>query len=109
MLVYGYGDGLVIGVICKLVYVMELINYVFDVSVEVGVVGVMVLLYKGCIVLIGDILVYEWLDENDLVYIVEKVVGVVCYIGFELCVVFVSFLIFGYLVFECVEKMYVVL
>lgn len=108
MLVYGYGDGFVIGVICKLVYVFELINYVFDVILKLGVVGVLVVLNKGCIVLMVDILVYEWLDEEDLVDIVECGVVVVCDFGFDLCVVFVLFLIFGYLILEWVIKMNVV-
>lgn len=107
MLAHGHGDGLVTGATRKSAHVMELINHVFDASAEAGAVGVTALLHKGRIVLIGDTLVHEWPDENDLAHIAEKAAGVARHIGLEPRVAFVSFSTFGYPVSERAEKMHV--
>ncbi|NQY61073.1 NADP-dependent malic enzyme [Cognatishimia sp.] len=107
MLAHGHGDGLVTGATRKSAHVMELINHVFDASADAGAVGVTALLHKGRIVLIGDTLVHEWPDENDLAHIAERAAGVARHIGLEPRVAFVSFSTFGYPVSERAEKMHV--
>lgn len=107
MLAHGHGDGLVTGATRKSAHVMELINHVFDANADAGAVGVTALLHKGRIVLIGDTLVHEWPDENDLAHIAERAAGVARHIGLEPRVAFVSFSTFGYPVSERAEKMHV--
>lgn len=107
MLAHGHGDGLVTGATRKSAHVMELINHVFDASADAGAVGVTALLHKGRIVLIGDTLVHEWPDENDLAHIAERAAGVARHIGLEPRVAFVSFSTFGYPVSERAEKMHI--
>jgi len=72
MLAHGHGEGLITGATRKSAHVMQRINMVFDASAEAGAVGVTALLHKGRIVLVGDTLVHEWPDEQDLATIAER-------------------------------------
>ncbi|EBA16997.1 malic enzyme [Roseobacter sp. SK209-2-6] len=107
MLAHGHGDGLVTGATRKSAHVMDRINSVFDADAEHGVAGVTALLHKGRIVLIGDTVVHEWPDENDLANIAERAAGVARHMGLEPRVAFVSFSTFGYPVSERAEKMHI--
>ncbi len=86
---------------------LEKINHVFDADAEHGVAGVTALLHKGRIVLIGDTLVHEWPNENDLATIAERAAGVARHMGLDPRVAFVSFSTFGYPVSERAEKMHI--
>jgi malate dehydrogenase (oxaloacetate-decarboxylating)(NADP+) len=105
MLAHGHGDALVTGATRKSAHVLELIGRVFDVSAEAGAVGITALLHKGRIVLIGDTLVNEWPDAEDLALIAERGAHVARELGLEPRVAFVSFSTFGYPVSERAEKM----
>ena len=105
MLAHGHGDGLITGATRKSAHVLERMNYVFDADAEHGAVGVMALLHKGRIVLIGDTLVQEWPDEEDLATIAERSADVARHLGLEPRVAFVSFSTFGYPVSERATKM----
>ncbi|MDE4134721.1 NADP-dependent malic enzyme [Phaeobacter sp. QD34_3] len=107
MLAHGHGDGLVTGATRKSAHVMDQINHVFDADAKHGAAGVTALLHKGRIVLIGDTLVHEWPDENDLATIAERAAGVARHMGLEPRVAFVSFSTFGYPVSERAEKMHI--
>ncbi len=107
MLAHGHGDGLVTGATRKSAHVLEKINHVFDADAEHGVAGVTALLHKGRIVLIGDTLVHEWPNENDLATIAERAAGVARHMGLDPRVAFVSFSTFGYPVSERAEKMHI--
>ncbi|KPD14385.1 NADP-dependent malic enzyme [Phaeobacter sp. 11ANDIMAR09] len=107
MLAHGHGDGLVTGATRKSAHVMDRINHVFDADQQHGVAGVTALLHKGRIVLMGDTLVHEWPDENDLANIAERAAGVARHMGLEPRVAFVSFSTFGYPVSERAEKMHI--
>ncbi len=106
MLAHGHGDGLVTGATRKSAHVMELINHVFDADAKHGAAGVTALLHKGRIVLIGDTLVHEWPDEQDLANIAERAAGVASHLGLDPRVAFVSFSTFGYPVSERAHKMH---
>ena len=105
MLAHGHGDGLVTGATRKSAYILDRINHVFDADATHGAAGVTALLHKGRIVLIGDTLVHEWPDENDLANIAERAAGVARHMGLDPRVAFVSFSTFGYPVSERAEKM----
>ncbi|MBO9446051.1 NADP-dependent malic enzyme [Ruegeria sp. R14_0] len=107
MLAHGHADGMVSGATRKSAHVLDRINHVFDADAEHGAVGVTALLHKGRIVLIGDTLVHEWPDENDLANIAERSAAVARHMGLEPRVAFVSFSTFGYPVSERAEKMHV--
>ncbi|MCK5500450.1 MAG: NADP-dependent malic enzyme, partial [Tritonibacter mobilis] len=107
MLAHGHGDGLVTGATRKSAHVLEKIDHVFDADAEHGVAGVTALLHKGRIVLIGDTLVHEWPNENDLATIAERAAGVARHMGLDPRVAFVSFSTFGYPVSERAEKMHI--
>jgi malate dehydrogenase (oxaloacetate-decarboxylating)(NADP+) len=107
MLAHGHGDGLVTGATRKSAHVMDQINHVFDADAKHGAAGVTALLHKGRIVLIGDTLVHEWPDENDLATIAERAAGVARHMGLDPRVAFVSFSTFGYPVSERAEKMHI--
>ncbi|WP_417838120.1 NADP-dependent malic enzyme [Tritonibacter scottomollicae] len=107
MLAHGHGDGLVTGATRKSAHVLEKINHVFDADADHGAAGVTALLHKGRIVLIGDTLVHEWPNENDLATIAERAAGVARHMGLEPRVAFVSFSTFGYPVSERAEKMHI--
>ncbi|MCU0815135.1 MAG: NADP-dependent malic enzyme [Cypionkella sp.] len=106
MLAHGHGDGLVTGATRKSAHVLSLINHVFDATPQDGAVGVTALLHKGRIILIGDTLVQEWPDENDLATIATRAAGVARNLGLEPRVAFVSFSTFGYPVSERATKMH---
>lgn len=106
MLAHGHGDALVTGATRKSAYALDRINHVFDADPKGGAAGVTALLHKGRIVLIGDTLVHEWPDENDLADIAERAAAVARHLGLEPRVAFVSFSTFGYPVSERAEKMH---
>ncbi|SDX39304.1 malate dehydrogenase (oxaloacetate-decarboxylating)(NADP+) [Ruegeria halocynthiae] len=106
MLAHGHGDGLVTGATRKSAHVLDRINHVFDADAANGAAGVTALLHKGRIVLIGDTLVHEWPDENDLANIAERAAAVARHMGLEPRAAFVSFSTFGYPVSERAEKMH---
>ncbi len=105
MLAHGHGDGLVTGATRKSAHVLDLIGHVFDASAQDGAVGVTVLMHRGKIVLIGDTLVHEWPDAEDLALIAQRGATVARGLGIEPRVAFVSFSTFGYPVSERAEKM----
>lgn len=107
MLAHGHGDGLVTGATRKSAHVLDRINHVFDADAAHGAAGVTALLHNGRIVLIGDTLVHEWPDENDLANIAERAAGVARHMGLDPRVAFVSFSTFGYPVSERAEKMHI--
>ncbi|MBL4929073.1 NADP-dependent malic enzyme [Fuscibacter oryzae] len=106
MLAHGHGDGLVTGATRKSAHVLSLINHVFDATAADGAVGVTALLHKGRIVLIGDTLVHEWPEEEDLATIATRAAKVARNLGLEPRVAFVSFSTFGYPVSERATKMH---
>ncbi|MGJ8546123.1 MAG: NADP-dependent malic enzyme [Sulfitobacter sp.] len=106
MLAHGHGDGLITGATRKSAHVLDQINHVFDADAAHGAVGITALLHKGRIVLIGDTLVHEWPNEEDLADIAEAGARVARHLGLEPRAAFVSFSTFGYPVSERSEKMY---
>ncbi|HQU67639.1 MAG TPA: NADP-dependent malic enzyme [Albidovulum sp.] len=106
MLAHGHGDGLVTGATRKSAHVLGLINHVFDARAEDGAVGITAVLHRGRIVFIGDTLVHEWPDENDLADIAQRGAAVARGIGIEPRVAFLSFSTFGYPVSERATKMH---
>ncbi len=106
MLAHGHGDGLVTGATRKSAHVLQLINHVFDASAADGAVGITAVLHRGRIVLIGDTLVHEWPEEEDLADIAERGVAVARGLGMEPRVAFLSFSTFGYPVSERATKMH---
>jgi len=106
MLAHGHGDGLVTGATRKSAHILERINHVFDANAQGGAAGITVVLHKGRIVLIGDTLVHEWPEANDLANIAESGARVARHLGLEPRVAFVSFSTFGYPVSERAEKMH---
>ena len=106
MLAHGHGDALVTGATRKSAHVLVLINNVFDADANAGAVGITALLHKGKVVLIGDTLVHEWPDEEDLANIAERGAEVARDLGLDPRVAFVSFSTFGYPVSERAEKMH---
>ncbi|SOC06774.1 NADP-dependent malic enzyme [Rhodobacter maris] len=107
MLVHGHGDGMITGATRKSAHVLELINKVIDAKPSDGAVGITALLHKGKVVLIGDTLVHEWPDENDLADIAMAGARVARGLGIEPRVAFASFSTFGYPVSERAMKMHV--
>jgi malate dehydrogenase (oxaloacetate-decarboxylating)(NADP+) len=106
MLAHGHGDALVTGATRKSAHVLDLIGKVFDAKAEHGAVGVTALLHKGRIVLIGDTLVHEWPEAEDLALIAERGAQVARELGLTPRVAFVSFSTYGYPVSERSEKMH---
>ena len=106
MLAHGHGEGLVTGATRKSAHALERISHVFDADASHGAVGITALLHKGRIVLIGDTLVHEWPDAEDLANIAERGADVARHMGLEPRVAFVSFSTFGYPVSERAEKMH---
>jgi malate dehydrogenase (oxaloacetate-decarboxylating)(NADP+) len=107
MLAHGHGDGLVTGATRKSAHVLRLINHVLDVRAEDGAAGITAVLHRGRIVFIGDTLVHEWPDENDLADIAQRGAAVARGMGIEPRVAFLSFSTFGYPVSERATKMHV--
>ncbi len=106
MLAHGHGDGMVTGATRKSAHVMSLINHVFDATAEAGAVGITAVLHSGKVVLIGDTLVHEWPETEDLANIAEAGARIARALGLEPRVAFVSFSTFGYPVSERAEKMH---
>ncbi|MBI1417208.1 MAG: NADP-dependent malic enzyme [Limimaricola sp.] len=106
LLQHGHCDGMVTGVTRKAANVLEQINYVFDAQAQNGAVGVTAVLNKGRIVLIGDTLVHEWPEEEDLADIAERGAEVARHLGLTPRVAFLSFSTFGYPVSERATKMH---
>ena len=106
MLAHGHGDGLVTGATRKSAHVLGLINHVFDARAEDGAVGITAVLHRGRIVFIGDTLVHEWPNEEDLADIAERGAAVARGLGIEPRVAFLSFSTFGYPVSERATKMH---
>ncbi|HMM09386.1 MAG TPA: NADP-dependent malic enzyme, partial [Paracoccus solventivorans] len=105
MLAHGHGDGLVTGVTRKSAHVLEQIGQVFDVRPQDGAVGVTAILHKGRIVLMGDTLVHEWPEAEDLALIATRGAQVARALGMDPRVAFLSFSTFGYPVSERATKM----
>ncbi|TKW66480.1 MAG: NADP-dependent malic enzyme [Paracoccus denitrificans] len=105
MLAHGHGDGLVTGATRKNAHVLAQIGQVFDVRPQDGAVGITAVLHKGRIVLIGDTLVHEWPEAEDLADIAVRGAHVARHLGLEPRVAFLSFSNFGYPVSERAEKM----
>ena len=106
MLAHDHGDGLVTGATRKSAQAMRLIDHVFDVARNPEAVGITALLHRGRIVLIGDTLVHEWPEVEDLATIAEAGARVARALGLEPRVAFVSFSTFGYPVSERAQKMH---
>ncbi|TDE37013.1 NADP-dependent malic enzyme [Antarcticimicrobium sediminis] len=106
MLAHGHGDAVVTGATRKSAHVLAQINHVFDADAEHGAAGVTALLHNGRIVLIGDTLVHEWPEAEDLANIAERAASIARGLGLEPRVAFVSFSTFGYPVSERAEKMH---
>ncbi|CAM3258696.1 NADP-dependent malic enzyme [Paracoccus nototheniae] len=105
MLAHGHGDGLVTGVTRKNAPVLAQIGQVFDVRPQDGAVGITAVLHRGRIVLIGDTLVHEWPEPEDLADIATRGAAVARGLGLEPRVAFLSFSNFGYPVSERATKM----
>ena len=105
MLAHGHGDGLVTGATRKNAHVLAQIGHVFDVRPQDGAVGITAVLHKGRIVLIGDTLVHEWPEAEDLALIATRGAQVARGLGMEPRVAFLSFSNFGYPVSERAVKM----
>ncbi|MFK7754912.1 MAG: NADP-dependent malic enzyme [Sedimentitalea sp.] len=106
MLAHGHGDGLVTGATRKSAHILNRINHVFDADASHGAAGITAVLHKGRIVLIGDTLVHEWPEPEDLATIAEHAANVARHMGLDPRVAFVSFSTFGYPVSERAEKMH---
>ncbi|MEM7643695.1 MAG: NADP-dependent malic enzyme [Pseudomonadota bacterium] len=106
MLAHDHGDGLVTGATRKSAHAIRLLDHVFDVQKNPEAVGITALLHRGRIVLIGDTLVHEWPEEDDLATIAEAGARVARAMGMEPRVAFVSFSTFGYPVSERATKMH---
>ena len=105
MLAHGDGDGLVTGATRKSAHVLAQIGQVFDVRPQDGAVGITGILHKGRIVLIGDTLVHEWPEAEDLADIATSGAQVAQAMGLEPRVAFLSFSNFGYPISERATKM----
>ncbi|MFN3275841.1 MAG: NADP-dependent malic enzyme [Paracoccus sp. (in: a-proteobacteria)] len=105
MLAHGHGDGLVTGATRKNAPVLAQIGHVFDVRPQDGAVGITAVLHRGRIVLIGDTLVHEWPEAEDLAEIATRGATVARSLGLEPRVAFLSFSNFGYPVSERAVKM----
>lgn len=105
MLAHGHGDGLVTGATRKSAHVLDQMGQVFDLRPQDGAVGITAVLHKGRIVLIGDTLVHEWPEAEDLADIATRGAVVARGLGLEPRVAFLSFSNFGYPVSERATKM----
>ena len=105
MLAHGHGDGLVTGATRKNAHVLAQIGHVFDVRPQDGAVGITAVLHKGKVVMIGDTLVHEWPEAEDLADIAARGAHVARGLGMEPRVAFLSFSNFGYPLSERAIKM----
>ncbi|SFJ68930.1 NADP-dependent malic enzyme [Jannaschia pohangensis] len=106
MLAHDHGEGLVTGATRKSAHALRLLDHVFDIKTNKEAVGITALLHRGRIVLMGDTLVHEWPDEEDLATIAEAGARIARGLGMEPRVAFVSFSTFGYPVSERATKMH---
>ncbi|MFC3528658.1 NADP-dependent malic enzyme [Paracoccus mangrovi] len=105
MLMHGHGDGLVTGATRKNAPTLSQIGKVFDVTPDDGAVGLTAVLHNGRIIVIGDTLVHEWPDAEDLADIATRGAHVARGLGLEPRVAFLSFSNFGYPLSERAVKM----
>jgi malate dehydrogenase (oxaloacetate-decarboxylating)(NADP+) len=105
MLAHGHGDGLVTGATRKNAPVLSQIGHVFDVRPQDGAVGITAVLHRGRIVLMGDTLVHEWPEAEDLADIATRGAAVARGLGLDPRVAFLSFSNFGYPISERAIKM----
>ncbi|SMO86583.1 NADP-dependent malic enzyme [Paracoccus laeviglucosivorans] len=105
MLAHGHGDGLVTGATRKSAHVLAQIGRVFDVTPADGAVGITTVLHNGRVILIGDTLVHEWPEAEDLADIASRGAHVARGLGLEPRVAFLSFSNFGYPISERAVKM----
>ena len=105
MLAHGHGDGLVTGATRKNAHVLAQIGQVFDLRPQDGAVGITGVLHKGRVVLIGDTLVHEWPEAEDLADIATRGAHVARGLGLDPRVAFLSFSNFGYPISERAIKM----
>ncbi|MDO5657541.1 MAG: NADP-dependent malic enzyme [Paracoccus sp. (in: a-proteobacteria)] len=105
MLAHGHGDGLVTGATRKNAHILSQLGRVFDLRPQDHVVGITALLHKGRVVLMGDTLVHEWPEAEDLADIATRGAQVARGLGLEPRVAFLSFSNFGYPVSERAVKM----
>lgn len=105
MLAHGHGDGLVTGATRKAPHVLSQVGKVFDVRPQDGAVGITAILHKGRVVLMGDTLVHEWPEADDLALIAKSGAQVARSLGIEPRVAFLSFSNFGYPISERATKM----
>ncbi|MBK4214453.1 NADP-dependent malic enzyme [Paracoccus caeni] len=105
MLAHGHGDGLVTGATRKNAHVLAELRKVFDLRPQDGAVGITGVLHKGKIILIGDTLVHEWPEAEDLADIATRGAMVARGLGLDPRVAFLSFSNFGYPLSERAIKM----
>ncbi len=105
MLMHGHGDGMVTGVTRKSAHVLSQIGMVYDVTPADGAVGITAVLHKGRVVLMGDTLVHEWPEAEDLADIATRGAHVARGLGLDPRVAFLSFSNFGYPISERAVKM----
>ncbi|MBP8929974.1 MAG: NADP-dependent malic enzyme [Paracoccus sp.] len=105
MLMHGHGDGLVTGATRKNAPTLSQIGKVFDVTPADGAVGLTAVLHNGRIIVIGDTLVHEWPEAEDLADIATRGAHVARGLGLEPRVAFLSFSNFGYPLSERAVKM----
>ncbi|AGT10152.1 NADP-dependent malic enzyme [Paracoccus aminophilus] len=105
MLAHGHGDGLVTGATRKSGHVLAQIGKVFDVTPQDGAVGITAVLNRGRIILMGDTLVHEWPEAEDLADIAMRGAHVARGLGLDPRVAFLSFSNFGYPISERAVKM----
>ncbi|MFB9222902.1 NADP-dependent malic enzyme [Paracoccus cavernae] len=105
MLAHGHGDGLVTGATRKNAHVLSQIRKVFDVNPEDGAVGITAVLHNGRVILMGDTLVHEWPEAEDLADIATRGAHVARGLGLDPRVAFLSFSNFGYPISERAVKM----
>ncbi len=96
MLIHGHGDGLVTGATRKNAPTLSQIGAVFDVKPADGAVGLTAVLHNGRIIVIGDTLVHEWPEADDLADIATRGAHVARGLGLDPRVAFLSFSNFGY-------------
>ena len=105
MLAHGHGDGLVTGATRKNAPVLAQLGQVFDLRPQDGAVGITGVLHNGRVILVGDTLVHEWPEPEDLADIATHGAAVARGLGLEPRVAFLSFSNFGYPISERAVKM----
>ena len=105
MLAHGHGDGLVTGATRKSAHVLSQLGTVFNLTPQDGAVGITGVLHNGRVILIGDTLVHEWPEAEDLADIAVRGAAVARGLGLDPRVAFLSFSNFGYPISERATKM----